>query len=279
MATETINENVFQRNKSTILTAIIVILLLIIGFGYFQLKSSHKEELSAKENYNNALVAQMKTYRDKNGILYNEKLTLQTSLKQLEQDRDNGKLNADKKELLARIEASGRKKDIIAAALVKAEVKTKKIVIDKPSVVRDSSISFSYNSDTINVDLTVKNVVGIKGRKPALFLDSISLKNTVYVQYDWGKRTEGYPVSFTISNSNPLFKTSNVESYIIPEVVKDKVRPGLVKRVGKFIVTKAVPIVAGVASGVATGALAGPAVGVAVGVGVGTASSILLSKK
>ena len=44
----------------------------------------------------------------------------------------------------------------------------------------------------------------------------------------------GYPVSFSITNSNDFFKTENIESYVIPNITKEHLNPNGWQKVQNF---------------------------------------------
>lgn len=225
-------------------TIILACLLLLVAVGGYALWRNevvkHKSELKAANNYKNALMAEMKIYKDSNGAIWAERMSLQVDLNQLRSD--TALLNRDKKELLRRIIRTKYEKSIIAAGLIETKVKTKVIYVVKPSAVTDSSVTFTAKSDSINFKATVLNVQAIAHRTPSFRIDSLTLSNKAFVNFKWGSKKEGYPVSFSVTNSNPLFKTVNIESYAIPELSKDALRPTFFKKLGTGIRTHGVSL-------------------------------------
>jgi len=72
--------------------------------------------------------------------------------------------------------------------------------------------------------------------KPTLTFNSIQLPNKQFVDFYWkDNKKKGYPVTFSVSNSNPYFKVVNLESYIIPNVDKKYLDPNGWQKIGNFI--------------------------------------------
>jgi hypothetical protein len=86
-----------------------------------------------------------------------------------------------------------------------------------------------------------------------LFIDSLNLYNKQFIEFHWlNERKDGYPVSFTVRNSNPYFKTYDIESYIIPEVQKSQLKPNIWQKTGNFYRKNRVPFAVGVGAGILT---------------------------
>ena len=247
-------EQAQPKNRTTETILICLLLLLAVGgYGLWRKQATaHKAELAAANNYKESLLATMKVYKDTNGVIWAERMTMQTTLNQLRADMSL--LSKEKQELLRRITETNRAKDIIAAALIETKVKTKVIYVNKPSVVTDSSVTFASKSDSISFKATVLNVHPIPNRTPSFRLDSLTLDNKTFVNFKWGAKKEGFPISFSLTNSNPLFKTVNIESYAIPELSKIELRPNLFQRIGAGIRTHGVVFGVGAVVGFGTGA-------------------------
>jgi hypothetical protein len=55
------------------------------------------------------------------------------------------------------------------------------------------------------------------------------------VNFHWkDDRKEGYPISFNVINTNPYFKVHDIQSYAIPELTREKVKPTFWQKVGQF---------------------------------------------
>jgi hypothetical protein len=77
--------------------------------------------------------------------------------------------------------------------------------------------------------------------------------NTQKIDFQWkDNRKEGYPISFSVINTNPYFKVTDIQSYIIPEIIKSELKPNIWQKIGQRSKT-----------------LGGKAVIFSVGVGVG----------
>lgn len=244
-----------KQPSSRINEIILACLLLLLAVGGYALWRSenikHKNELSVANNYKNALMAKMKIYKDTNGVIWAERMTLQVDLNQLR--ADTALLNKDKRELLRRITQTKYEKSIITAALIETKIKTKVIYVTKPSAVTDSSVAFVSKTDSISFKATVLNVQPIAHRTPSFRLDSLTLSNKAFVNFKWGAKKEGYPISFSVTNSNPLFKTVNIESYAIPELSKVAIRPTFFKKLGTGIRTYGVTLGVGAIVGFGVG--------------------------
>jgi hypothetical protein len=168
-----------------------------------------------------ALQDKLRTERDSQGHVRTEKLTLQGSDTQLAQVQEQ--LTASQRALLATVRAykkdekkSGRK--LIAAGRVETAVSLGPggipfIEAEKISPV--DTLIFVYKSDSLNYQATV----WVKEHQ--LVLDALSLPNVATVAFSYNEKEPGVPVAFSITNSNPLFRTANVESYAI-----EGLRPG-----------------------------------------------------
>lgn len=229
---------------STLIISVVVIILLAFGgikyHNYKVNKLNDKVETEVK--LRNALTDQLKYYKNKEKEWVAEKLTIQVSLKDLK--KLNEQLTVSQKELLKRITEINKKNDIIAAALIETQFKldslylhgnitidtTNKTVIFDGTYV-DSSKIFTYK-------MVVGNVIPFpKTLKPTLYIDSIFIPNKQFIEFHWkNDRKKGYPVAFSISNSNGLFTTTNIDSYIIPEISKEVLNPNLIQKFGNFFI-------------------------------------------
>ena len=68
--------------------------------------------------------------------------------------------------------------------------------------------------------------------KPELVFKNLQFNNTQIIDFHWkDNKKEGYPIAFSVSNSNPYFEVVNIESYAIPEL-KREIKPTFWKRIG-----------------------------------------------
>lgn len=227
--------------KERVIILLLIFLLLGIGF-HFQSIKNHNDKYEIEVKLREALQDSMKTYQNARGEWTSTKKTLQAEIKDL--TSDNVKLNADQKELLSRINGEKKKNNIISAALVRAEVRIDSLTnliataseVDtihntvKFENLGDSTSHFQYSMTAFNVrpaDFSIK---------PTLKFNSIVFPNKQYItfQFDENKRND-YPISFSITNSNPYYKVLNLESYTIPGLQKEVVNPTGWQKVWKFI--------------------------------------------
>jgi hypothetical protein len=220
----------FLKQKSNLL--ILIVILLILGLGiavYFQHKQiiKLKNENEIQIHLKDALLDTMVIYQNKEKEWVAEKLTIQETTKNLE--KMNGQLTDNQKELLARVEEIQKKNDIIAAALINTNVKVDSLLDAGKHTVVDTlkkTVNFSDSSHVGNkvilYNLTVGNILPAHiDVKPTLMINSLLFPNKQFVEFHWkDSKKQGYPVSFSISNSNDYFKTVNLDSYAIPGLVQ-----------------------------------------------------------
>ena len=89
---------------------------------------------------------------------------------------------------------------------------------------------------TMNYNFTVGNVIpSPTNAKPTLLIGLLEFPNSQLVEFHWkNNKKEGYPIAFSVSNSNDFFRTVNVDSYIIPEINKEKIKPTGWQKFGSF---------------------------------------------
>lgn len=213
------------------LVIIILILILFIGVGY-HLNSVNelKKQYELEVKLNEALADSMKSYKNARGEWEYNKRTLQAKINDLSSQND--KLNADQKELVSLLNSEKRKNNIITAALVRAEVRidslnnlaatASEIDTITNSInfknLGDTASHFQYSLTTFNVRPSDPLV------KPTLKFNSLVFPNKQYItfQFDENERKD-YPISFSISNSNPYYNVLNIESYAIPGLQRENV--------------------------------------------------------
>ena len=219
-------------NWKQILPYVIIVILGVIIYFYANRTSNLNDKLASEVKLRTALLDTVDTYRNSRNELVSEKLTLQASLRELQ--KINGQLSENQKELLQRVKELNKKSDVIAAALYETNVildsiRKGKVTVDttaKTITVKDSLPEIQY-SFTIG-----KVIPAYKGVDPTFDINKLVLTNKTFVTFDWGKKKYGYPVSFSVTNTNKYFKTTKVDSYIIPEVVKPYVKPTFWQKLG-----------------------------------------------
>jgi hypothetical protein len=224
--------------KNHLIITIVVLLLLIMGaIIYFQ----HKSILKLKDKYQtevklrNALLDTMKVYQNKEGEWVAEKLTLQETLANL--NKINSQLSAEQKDLLARVKEANKKNTIIAAALIESNVIIDSLKnLTKPIIdTINKNITFRDSTKNLKYDIKIGNVMPVLKLNPTLTFQSLMLPNTQFIEFHWkNDKKIGYPVAFSVTNTNDYFKTINIDSYIIPEIQKQTIKPTFWKKVGDF---------------------------------------------
>lgn len=249
-----------------IIVAVILVLSLIV---YFQHKSivNLKEKNKSEVKLRTALLDSVEHYRNERNELVAEKLTMQETIKNL--DEITGQLNSMQKELITRIKVVEKKNDVIAAALFETSVKIDSLLHGGETEVdiEGEKITFRdlYKKDRkeVRYSFIVGKVLPANIKiKPTLLIDSLYFPNTQFVDFKWkNDRKAGYPVSFSVTNSNDFFKTSNVESYIIPNITKEHLNPNGWQKFENFFIRNG-----------------NKAFYISIGVGVGVAGTLLLTK-
>lgn len=222
---------------------ILLLILIVLGVGYhFQSVKNHNDKYELEVKLREALQDSMRTYQNARGEWESNKKTLQAEIKDLTDN--NVKLNEDQKELVSRINSEKKKNNIITAALVRAEIKIDSLhnLIATASEVDTTrnTIKFENLEDTTShfqYSLTAFNVRPADfSIQPILKFNKIVFPNKQFItfQFDENERKD-YPISFSISNSNPYYNVLNIESYAIPGLQKEAVNPTGWQKVWKFI--------------------------------------------
>ncbi len=220
-------------DKRNIIIVILLLLLIFLGFRYFKSNGDHKSEIQKQENLRNALSDTLKTYRNKENEWVSEKLTIQAETKDLKDK--NLILTENQTDLIRRVDEINKHNQIISAALIEMAVKLDGVVNNKPVIENDSTIQFAAKSDSLEYDIKVHSVKPVGTQTPLLEFKKFELKNKQFVEFHWkDQKKEGYPISFSVTNSNPYFQTYNLDSYSIPELDKAKIKPTFWGKVGKF---------------------------------------------
>jgi hypothetical protein len=229
----------------------LVIVLLLAGGTIIHFKNkkiaSLQTEVKTEVKLRDALLDTVTVYKNKRNELVAEKLTIQETVKNLE--KMYGQLSADQKELINRIKEMDKKNAVIAAALIKTDVKIDSLlaingkngtVVTVDSTKKMFNINNLASKDTSFVyDIDVNNALpALPTIKPSLLFKSIELPNKQFVEFHWknDQKKKGYPIAFSISNSNKYIKTIGVESYAIPPLDKLKINPSGWDKFGNFMI-------------------------------------------
>ena len=239
---------------------LLVIILLLVGGGIFNFQRNKIKEWKTKHQtevkLRNALIDSVSYYQNELGEEVAEKLTLQTTVKNLEEI--NGDLTASQQELLRRVKAADKENKVIAAALIEAEAMIDSLLGDGWVVINpeDSTIQFGDSTEFLVYDITVGNAFASTPKQdPTIMFNHFRMPNKLFVDFQWEdeNKKEGYPITLSVSNSNPFYKVNNINSYIIPEIQKEVLVPTGWQKVGKWF-KKNGKIVGFVAGGVVVGA-------------------------
>ena len=211
--------------------ALIVFFILIVGGAFVWFKVSNarlvkaKAETQAEIKLRNALIADFNYYKNKNNEIVAEKLTLQATVKEL--TGINSQLSANQQELLKRVKSIEKSNTIIAAALIETKISLDSLRAGNIFVdTTKNEIRVNDSTKDIKYDFLIGKVKPISpGVKPTFKIKELTFTNTQFVEFHWGVKKEGYPISFSISNSNKYFKTTNIDSYAIPELNKTVIKP------------------------------------------------------
>ena len=223
--------------KTLLISIAIIGLLMWGGYNYYTTRIRDlKSTIDTQVKLKNALVDTLKIYVNSNKEIVAEKLTLQARVGELM--KKNNKLSNKQLELLLRVKKTEKKSKIIAAALVEANVRLDSFInVTKPIINTDkSSITFADSTRFFKYNIGVFKVIPLSATiSPTLSINNLELYNKQFIQFYWkDERKNGYPVSFSISNSNPYVKVSDINSYIIPEINKNELKPGFFRSVGVF---------------------------------------------
>lgn len=233
-----------QINLVTLILAGLVI-LLGIGFGvmiYINKTTKLKDKIENEVKLRNALIDNVKFYQNKEKEWVAEKLTIQTAISNLSKMKND--LTESQLELLNRMKETNKQYTLIAAALIKQNIKIDSLLLEGETEIDTVNKEIRFydtykdSSKTMTYDFRVKNVMPSSLIKmPKLLIDSLSIPNTQYIDFKWkNDKKVGYPVSFSITNSNGFFQTNNIDSYIIPEISKEQLNPNFWGKIGNFFI-------------------------------------------
>lgn len=225
--------------KLNLLTIIIIVIVLVVGIGvgFYKMGNNIKSmniEISDKNKTNRALNDSVRFYVNKYNEIVAEKLTLQGKVKDII-DKNN-KLTENQNDLMKRVVEINKKNVVIAAANVKLIV-----MVDSLRSVTGiynpltKSVPFSDSTSTIKYKINVSNIAEIINKKPTLQITDLYLPNIQKIDFHWSKDSKlDHPVSFSVVNTNKYFKVNDIDSYIIPEINKNTIKPNGWEKIGNF---------------------------------------------
>lgn len=214
--------------KTIVIIGCLLFLLFGGGFGFLgkQIKKAN-DKLSEQINLNNALNDKLEYTQNYLKETVATKLTLQTTIKKLEEL--NGVLTNNQKELVSRIKKLEKNNNIISAALIRTETKLDSVLFTGGEVeIGDNYVTYAKTTDSIIFDLTMNNVQPITPYKePTVMFNNLKIPNKQYIEFKWMDDKKYYqrPISFSVTNSNPLIVTTETDSYTIPEINYNVLKP------------------------------------------------------
>lgn len=221
--------------KKIVIWIAAIILILIVFKCQNDKISNLKSSLDNQTSLTSALTDTLKVYQGKNGNLIYEKKSIQSELNILKDK--NVTLTNEQRELLNQVKKLNKENIVIAAANVKLKLKIDSL-LNLTGVVDtlNKTISFPYKSKYIILDAVAKNVQPYdKNKEVYLDINNLELPNDQKINFYWkDDKKEGYPTTFSIENSNKYFKVVNIESYVIPEIKKDNIKPTFWQKTGQF---------------------------------------------
>ncbi len=234
-------------NWKKVLPYVAILLLCVVIAILYNRGNNLQDKFKAEEKLKIALLDTITTYKNSRNELVSEKLTLQATVKELTNMNDF--LTSSQKELVARVKEIEKSNKIIAAALIQTNVKIDSL--RKGTVTVDTAagkINISDSLPEIKYSFDIYKVKPkFQGVEPIFKINYLYLPNTQFVEFHWkNNRKEGYPVTFSVSNSNKYFKTANIDSYVIPEITKDKVKPNFWQKTWKGVKSAGPYIIGGV---------------------------------
>ena len=227
--------NVIEFLKKNLKNVVVVVILLLIFFSIVEYQNMRIRQLNERNERDvklrNALLDSMDRYRNDRMEWVVEKLSMQETIKNLNEISD--KLTANQKELIRKINEVDKYSKVIAAALIATNLKLDSLKLESLGHIDtlNKKISFTDrykdNNKEFVYGFTIDNVIPYDFNLPnRLTIDSLYFPNTQYIDFKWkDDKKNGYPISFTVTNSNDFFNTSNVDSYVIPNIIKEEIEP------------------------------------------------------
>ena len=215
-----------KKSIQIIVAIILALILLISSYTIYSNKINHDaKKLLQEVNLRKALIDTVAIYKNSRNELVKEKLSLQYDLNKL--NKLNNELTTNQKELLARIKEENHKATVYSAALYNTQVKLdnlEKLVTSVDTI--NNVVIFADSTADIKYKFSVNNVLPLKHSNPTLIINNIEFPNKTFLSFQWkDNKKEGYPTSFVLSNSNKYFESYNIDSYVIPNINKDVVKP------------------------------------------------------
>lgn len=209
----------------TIGVTIIIVLCVVIYF-LFNANTNLKQEIQTEQKLTIALSDSVEYYQNEEEQWVAERLTIQTTFDNFKNLED--KLTANQKVLLEKVENLEKDNHVIAAALIVTQIKIDSLAQGDVEVdITNKTVTFSDSTDVIQYEFVAENVLpAYLDVKPTLNVKKLFLPNEQFIDFHWlDNKKNGFPVSFSVTNSNKYFRTININSYAIPELDKNQLDP------------------------------------------------------
>lgn len=217
---------------------IVFVILFFVGGLVFQYQNNKikniKEQYNSEIKLRNALQDNIDEYVNKNGVLVQEKLTIQSDLDRVKEL--NNYLTENQKLLFKKIGEANKNIEILAAAHLRYLFvidSLEKIIAKGKYDDSTKTILYTFENKDIKFNFLAKNVMPFDITKDNEGeLKSLVIPNEQYIQFFYDKKDKRnkYPISFSVSNSNNYLKAYDIDSYIIPEINKEAVNKNFFQR-------------------------------------------------
>jgi len=227
--------NSLKQIKISWIIGIILFIGIVIQHMYYKNKVDVlTEQLDLEKKLVNALNDSVIYYNNIYGDVVAEKLSLQYDLDKLTNRLDSTKTQNGL--LIRRINNLEYRVNIISAALIQSETTIDSLLNTEP-IIYDDKIVFKDSTENLKYLFEINNVMPIDSIKsPSLHINHFSLPNQQFIDFHWrDDKKEGFPVAFSVTNTNPYIKTTDISSYIIPEISKTELKPSTWDKIGKFL--------------------------------------------
>ena len=223
-------------------TIILIVVLLVVGFGGgFKWMNNRFKDVSTQLEQQTiiaqALQEDVKYTKNKLDQEVASKTAIQGKLEDVL--NSNIKLTQNQRELLGEVKRLQEDNTLISAALVETVTKLDSLRNTlKPEVdTVENSIKFPILTDSISFNAFIGNVKpAIKLQDQTFLMTDLKIQNKQLIEFHWESKTKykQKPVTFSITNTNSMMKTIDVDSYVIPEVNKNALKPTGWQKFGGF---------------------------------------------
>lgn len=224
-----------MKNKNLFFYIIIIVLLILFSF-FFKKISNLKTEIENKEKLTLALTDTITTYKNLYNQTVSEKRTIQTNLKEVK--NTNIKLTKNQSKLFNKINEVSKEKKIISAAYIELKYKYDSLLLGGGNYdTINNTIEYVGDTNNLYYYFLVDNVRRVDTLKESnLNIKSLEIHNEQFIEFHWeNNKKEGYPISFSITNTNDNIIVTNLDSYAIPNIKKEIVDPNFWQKTKRWI--------------------------------------------